>query len=276
MSHSAKDCILQAESKAYPLLCLPYWSECTVNTIQNLSPSFQKEQDRSKTLRTIELHEIPLQHIVKLFEEFDYRLLGTSYCLLWLQFLQYRNTVLYLFIVVSCLMGNNSGGWYRKVKTHENKHSHSFLRVVGGAWWSVMVLKGTVCYVSLCSGLFWTIMTLLWHHCYDITGYIICIAFDDAISHHTECLSGVPIILLLYCIISHHMFTFAMPFYNRTLVVYINLRSSCRYLQFTITFVFSIPRTRQSIGFLPSILPAPWVTMESQESLTAVIRNSRR
>jgi len=57
--------------------------------------------------------------------------------------------------------------------------------------------------------------------------------------------------------ISHHMFVFAMPFHNRTLVVYINLRSSCRYLQFTITFVFSIPRTRQSTGFLPSITSAP-------------------
>jgi len=43
----------------------------TVNTIQNPLPSFQKEQDHSKALRTIELHEIPLQHIVKLFKEFD-------------------------------------------------------------------------------------------------------------------------------------------------------------------------------------------------------------
>ena len=39
-SHSAEDCILQAESKAYILLCLPYRSKRTVNTIQDSLPTF--------------------------------------------------------------------------------------------------------------------------------------------------------------------------------------------------------------------------------------------
>jgi len=103
------------------------------------------------------------------------------------------------------------------------------LRPSNKDWRSRKVTIGSNrCYVFLRSGLFWTVMTSSWHHFYDITSYIICIAFDDAILHHIECLSIVFIVLLVYCIISHHMFVFAMPFHNWTLVVYINLRSSCK------------------------------------------------
>jgi len=68
---------LAVQSLIQTIRCCVYLIEA-----KNLLPSFQKEQDCSKTLRTIELHKISLQHIVELFKEFDidYWVQATVYC----------------------------------------------------------------------------------------------------------------------------------------------------------------------------------------------------